>query len=376
MENSHLEKADIDAVEKAAGYSFTNQDLLRQAFARRQNARGGAREDNSVLALIGGSILDAFAVRILAERYGFYFSECKNYDAENDPNEFCSDKKENQFSQIKNSLLGKETLSAAADELGLGRYARAGGKGRKSSSPANDDLFRAVIGAIALDSGWNRETIESAADYMLRPQERLDKADDGIADVVGLVYGWSVKNCGMPPETEIEERKRVLGGLLSAGFRKKETRMKKNLAEVPADEAAQKEPLFRCTLRLDGTERTFTGTGRTKSEARKEACADAYTFLEDNGLLFSARSEIKDPNRNDAVNQLDALYRKGYFSEPEYSFSQSEKEEINGNPLWTACCRIADLDSSSEAKSATKKEAKREAAYLMLVSVLGMEKDL
>ena len=374
MKNSHLEKADIDIIESAAGYSFSNPDLLRQAFARRQKAGGGAGEDNTVLALIGGSVLEAFAARILAERYGFYFSECRNYDAAKDPNEFCSDVKEDRLSRIKSGLLGRETLSAAAYELGLSGFAGASGKGGKRGPTAGDDIFKAVIGAVALDSGWDQKAVESAADYMLRPRERLDKTEDGTADVVGIVYGWSVKNCGMPPKAETEERKRAPAGPVSAIFRKKEPRQKKHTEA--ADGAPLPETVFRCTLRLDGTERAFTGDGSTRGEARRAACADAYAFLEENGLLFSARGEIKNPNRNDAVNQLDSLYRKGYFSEPEYSFSQSEKEEINGNPLWTACCRIADLDSSSEAKSATKKEAKREAAYLMLVSVLGMEKDL
>ena len=99
-----------------------------------------------------------------------------------------------------------------------------------------------------------------------------------------------------------------------------------------------------------------------------EACKLAYIYLDDNDYLFSIRDEIDNPNKDDAINQLEILARRGYFSIPIYDFEQTYDKD--GNPIWKSTCRIAEESKSFSAKSSSKKDAKKSAAFKMLQNVL------
>ena len=88
-------------------------------------------------------------------------------------------------------------------------------------------------------------------------------------------------------------------------------------------------------------------------------------------MLPSIRDEIENPNRDDAINQLETLARRGYFSIPTYEFK--ETYDNNGNPIWNCECHIAEEDYYFDGTSSSKKEAKKDSAFRMLFYVLGME---
>ena len=106
----------------------------------------------------------------------------------------------------------------------------------------------------------------------------------------------------------------------------------------------------------------------TKNEARKAVCALAYEYLERNNMLFYIQDEIPNPNINDAINQLEILARRGYFSIPFYTFEQ--EYNTNGNPVWKCTCHITETAIFFSAKSSSKKQAKKQAAYQMLKYIL------
>ena len=116
--------------------------------------------------------------------------------------------------------------------------------------------------------------------------------------------------------------------------------------------------------------RSYRGYGESKSEARMNVCRLAYDDLKEKGIIKeqTIRDEIDDPNRNDAVSQLEILARRGYFSIPEYEFSQTL--DGNGNPVWTAECRIRGYGKRFKKTSSSKKGAKKDAAFSMLNFVL------
>ena len=99
------------------------------------------------------------------------------------------------------------------------------------------------------------------------------------------------------------------------------------------------------------------------------ACKLAYKFLLENELLFSIQDEIDNPNKADALNQLEILARRGYFSIPTYEFEQ--KYDKNGNPVWKCYCSIKEHKDSFSSVSSSKKDAKKSAAFKMLKNVLG-----
>lgn len=99
-------------------------------------------------------------------------------------------------------------------------------------------------------------------------------------------------------------------------------------------------------------------------------CKLAYEYLQKHDLLFSIRDEIENPNKEEAINQLETLSRRGYFSIPTYDFEQSY--DSNGNPVWTCECHIEEEEYYFDETSSSKKDAKKGAAYSMLIYVLGL----
>lgn len=112
----------------------------------------------------------------------------------------------------------------------------------------------------------------------------------------------------------------------------------------------------------------FRGFGRSKAEARMAVCKVAHDYLSRNGQLFSIRDEIENPNKADAISQLEILVRRGYFSLPIYDFELNHDE--NGNPIWRCTCHIAEKPKDFKTKSSSKKDAKKSAAFEMLKYVL------
>lgn len=121
-------------------------------------------------------------------------------------------------------------------------------------------------------------------------------------------------------------------------------------------------------MKLIEQSRPFKGYGESKSEARKAVCKKAYIYLENHDLLFSILDEIDCPNKAEAINQLEILARRGYFSIPEYKFQH--KYDCNGNPVWKCTCYIDEAERYFKAESSTKKDAKKTAAFAMLEYVL------
>lgn len=97
-------------------------------------------------------------------------------------------------------------------------------------------------------------------------------------------------------------------------------------------------------------------------------CQVAYEYLCEKDLWLSIGDELDNPNKDDAINQLEILARRGYFSIPTYKFD--ETYDKNGNPVWESTCFITEENKSFSAKSSSKKEAKKAAAYKMLQHVL------
>ena len=94
----------------------------------------------------------------------------------------------------------------------------------------------------------------------------------------------------------------------------------------------------------------------------------AYEYLEENDLLMSIRDEIENPNKDEAISQLEILARRGYFPLPEYDFQQTY--DSDGNPIWDCNCIIEGVERTASAKSSSKKDAKKQAAFEMLQYVL------
>lgn len=128
---------------------------------------------------------------------------------------------------------------------------------------------------------------------------------------------------------------------------------------------------YHCYLKLLDSLPVFCGFSVSVREARMAACKLAYEYLDKHDMLPSIRDEIETPNLDDAINQLETLARRGYFSLPTYEFNL--EHDKNGNPVWTCECHIDEEEYYFDETSPSKKAAKKGAAYSMLRYLLGLE---
>lgn len=367
-------------VQGQIGYEFKNLDLLKQAFVRRSYTSENGGENNEVLEFIGDKVLDFAVVRLLIQKYGHIpngemtdqnirFGSGKelwfqnNINDEPESNQFHCDCDEGLLSRLKTKMVEKKTLARRMDELGFAEHLIMGKSDIQNKvneeRSVKEDLFEAIIGAVAIDSGWNLKDIQSVVEVMLEPDTFLQ--DESETNYVRLLQEWEMQENGLIPWYKYHELSYTASWY------------------IPFEGISQSFPMFYdysrlhfcCELKLLDSLPIFRGFGASKREARMAVCKLAYEYLEKNDMLFTIRDEIEDPNRDMAINQLEILARRGYFSLPTYEFEETYDD--NGNPLWKCECHIEEEEYDFDEISSSKKDAKKGAAYSMLLYVLGLE---
>lgn len=348
---------ELQFIQDQIGYTFKNTDLLQQAFVRRSYSEENSGENNEVLEFIGDKVLDLFVVKLLVTQYGVMSGQSR------DRNEFSSQKTEAQLTEIKKLLVQKKTLAARIEVLGLADYLIMG-KGdiqrhADQEYSVKEDLFEAILGAIAIDSSWDMTALDNAVEIMLAPDSIL--TDDSALDYVSLIEEWTSVRKKDIPLYHFDKR-----DYQSTWYNKFDF-------EGISQHLDFFDPListtnFHCLLKISDDLPIFRGFGRSQSEARRNVCKLAYEHLCRNNLWLSICDEIEHPNKDDAINQLEILARRGYFSIPTYDFN--EGYDLNGNPIWHCTCHISEEAQSFCEASSSKKDSKKSAAYKMLLHVL------
>lgn len=343
-----MNNEELQAVQERIDYWFENPDLLQQAFIRRSYSQEYGGGDNEVLEFIGDKALDFIIVKLLSEEYGDYAENYDDYDPNEDCNEYISDCRENKLSEMKRVLVEGKTLAKRIDILDLSGYLILGKGDQKNkvynNASVKEDLFEAIIGAVALDSDWDIETLEEVIDRMLDPYSYI--SDDIEDQYISIVQNWSIKNCGRYPDFICDKNK--------------------NYNPYVSSFTVNMDDRYQCKLILGDEE--FIGYGDTPSEARRNSAEQAYNYLEENELLSTIQDEIEEASESMAINQLETLSRRGYFDLPKYKYT--ETHDKNGNPVWQITCMVNDFDKVFNATDSSKKKAKKKAAFKMLIYIL------
>ncbi len=345
----------ISIIENNINYTFKNKDLLEQAFTRRSwSEENGRSADNEILEFIGDKALDLVIVKCLTERYGT-IRDIPILDEAGETvirraHVFDTDEyDEGRLSKIKANLVCSQSLSSAVCELNIAKYLKMSRGDEKSgviSEPhVKEDLFEAIIGAIAVDSGWDLKEIEKSVERMLKPTEKLDNGlnDD---DYIGSVQSWYQKrNGGALPVYEIAGSEN--------GFT-----AKVNIHPEYSDEYVY----------FDNMETVFTGYGRSKESARSDAARKAWEIIRAEQLSrISFEDLVGVPEKERAINQLQELWQKGCIEKPEYRFSK-KTDEKNGQDVWLCECIFGDFPTIGVERT-SKNEAKKEAAYATVLEL-------
>lgn len=345
---------DLIGIENQIDYKFKNKDLLQQAFVRRSYSSENGGSDNEVLEFIGDRVLDLVVVQLLTEEYGYMASDCDDFE-QDESDEFYSDCDEGELTEIKRSLVQRKNLAERIDMLGFADFLIMGNSDISNHVDEKDsvkeDLFEAIIGAVTLDCNWDMKVVKQVVEQMLEPDF---EADD--ENYIQLLQEWSLQRNGILPLYHVELYN--TSHWYTPGY-------------VYEPEPLEKRPAYKAYLKIEGFDKIVLGFGDSQKEARMDAARCAYLYLEQNDLLFTIRDEIEDPNRNDAISQLEILARRGYFSIPRYAYE--EEYDKNGKPIWICECIVDELDYTTSAKSSVKKDAKKAAAFEMLMNVLEEE---
>lgn len=226
-----------------------------------------------------------------------------------------------------------------------------------------EDLFEAIIGAVTIDCNWDLEQIQNVVEAMLDIEFYLENGFDDENNYVDLIIQWSQKKYGNVPIFMYSDDKSADKYTCKIFFME-------GLPNNPLSGGAQKrnelspdEYVRQC---LNGN--FFRGEGYSKSQARMNAAINAYEYLEENSLLITLEDIIGEPCEERAINQLQELAQKGYCEMPEYFFEESHDE--NGNPVWHCECHVDGQEYYYQYDSSSKKQAKRKAAYDMLVDIV------
>lgn len=317
-------------------------------------------ENNEVLEFIGDKVLDLIVVKLLAEKHG----EIKKAKIGN-MNElelFVSELDEGELTEKKRKLVEKKNLAKRMRDLGFSKYLIMSKGDLKNelqySKSVMEDLFEAIIGAIALDSNWNLKEIQNVVECMLD----LENDSEDNENYVNKLQEWSLKRYGVLPDIQLGKLDRYESPNQFCHV------SNEIIAPWQHYEIIRIADVKKCVITLEEINYKFIGYGYSNSEARSTASKIAYEYLKENDLLLSIKDEIDEPNAEDAISQLEILARRGYFSIPTYNFKQTYDKD--GNPIWSCVCNINEIEKSFSKKSSSKKDAKKNSAYKMLKYVL------
>lgn len=350
---------DYERIESLIGYKFERRDLLQQAFTRKSYTNETNDGDNNeVLEFIGDKALDFVVVKALSEYYG----EINKRD------EFACDLTEGKLTEQKKRFVESAMLAHCIDELELSQYLIMG-KGDKKNNVQNDthvkeDLFEAIMGAVAIDSNWDIDALQDVAELMLNIDHYLEHGFDDEDNYVMLVQQWSQKKYGELPgyafqDTDEYKVNRIIHCYSIIG-------------ERDTIENEDSDGPITCKLYIDNGN-PFVGFGYSKSKARMAAAEIAYEYLGENDMLYTMKDAIGEPTWEKAVSQLQELAQKGYIPFPKYDFD--ERHDEDGNPVWYCECHVEGYDDFYWSEQSSKKIAKRNAAHGMLLNVLDMPDD-
>ena len=314
----------FNEVEQIIGYEFNNKNLLMQAFMRRSyGIESGAYSDNEVLEFVGDRVIDYVLVRCMMSQYArFYGVNCFE-------NMFQCSCKEGTLNRILVHYKEGDYLANRLYALRLDKYALCG-KGDEFTFDAAGDTMEAIIAAVAMDCDWNYSVIEELVERLLNIH--LEESDI-TQDSFNILNSWH----------------------------------KRHFMDDPVYDVFQEENhKFIChvTIKIPDSNKLYCIEGYpqlTRSRARSSAAQAAYDYLNEQGVWMNLKESLIEPNLENAINQLQELYQKGYVASPEY---ETEKDGRD----WVVSCRVGSRCTLQ--RSRTKIFAKKKAAYAELMEIL------
>lgn len=333
MENQSFKSDDIQS---KIGYSFSNQKLLEQAFTRRSYANEHSEcADNEVLEFYGDKVLSIY----LAKWFEQSFAKEQRQSYSLVQKYYFSQKNEGELSKLFSYYSDTEMLSKCIWNLGLESYLRLGKSDEnnevRNKATVAEDLFEAILGAVAIDSNWEFGKIFPVCTTMLGAGKYAENYIRRLQDYCrDSSYIFSDDSF---------------------------------LTLICLDGVT-----YTCTLTLRRSQCPYPpfkiqSTGNTAFEAKMEVAKKACEAFERVYMKDCIGGKINPEN---PVSQLQELYQHNWIDEPKYIWEEGFDEKTNEH-FWICKIYLVYFDYCFCGKRTTKKEAKKEAAINALEELLG-----
>ncbi|MBR7111989.1 MAG: hypothetical protein IKC75_03605 [Clostridia bacterium] len=194
-----MKSMDFEYVERRIGYTFQHKRLLEQAFTRKSyiNEKKDA-QSNEVLEFYGDRALEL----VITQKMSRYFGKVAEDGL------YHSTKDEGDLTKLKVELVRKEMLSfrIRAMELEARLFMSRGDKKQAAfeRDSVQEDLFEAILGAVAMDSDWDVKVLTRVVERMLNPEFYFKYGLDDRTDHRSLLGEWYQKRYGVEPNYQIE----------------------------------------------------------------------------------------------------------------------------------------------------------------------------
>lgn len=361
-----LEQEKIQEIEQKIGYEFDNKYLLTQAFIRTSyvNESKERVKSNEVLEFYGDRALEFVVTKLMAEKFGDVngiFLDGKPYG--DFFGEYNSEYSESKLSQIKASLVEKKALASAIDELDLQKYLYLG-KGDiereiEEEKSVKEDLFEAILGAVALDCNWNTEVLTKVVLAMHITEGRIDNIFIN-AQAFEENYPTTEYNVSIQDTTRLISNK-----LFWKGFERD--------VEINEWWNFQKRVVLTIRDKKSKILACYLGYGETRQEAvsnaKKNALNDKRGAKEINPILVAT----DNVSLENAINIMQELIQKGLLEKAEYRYNQTHVDE-QGNPRWQVELVIPKIGKCMAVGYTSKKDAKKAVAYRSICEIRDMIK--
>ena len=338
-----MNREDIDYVQSSIGYQFKNLKLLQQAFTRKSySAEHPEAQDNEVLEFYGDEALDLYVTKMLYKQ----FSKLKD-------GELVSEKNEGELTKLKSAFVTKQTLAQCAYNAGFYQFLYMGKSDEQNeiwkSASVNEDLFEAIVGAVAVDCDWDFSVLEKVCGTMLRMKTMNTY-------VAILVQQKSVELGFSHPEyhpigyqvNSLEDMRPF--NLFETRFCIQQWGYGRN----------PKTNLFEYGIQIG--DHKFLGTSdKDPYKAKLNADEKAFSFL----CNYEIKQKITGLDYSNPVSQLHELFQKKIIAfEPYYDFTEYHDE--NGNPIWRCEASLEGLSCNFIEEGISKKEVKQNVALKLL----------
>ncbi len=332
---------DRDYIQSAINYCFKNIRLLDQAFTRKSySAEHPDVQNNELLEFYGDRILDLFVTKMMYNK----FSKIVN-------NEFVSEKSEGELTKLKAVLVSKKSLAQCMRNFDFSKFLFLGKSDEQNdvqkSDSVNEDLFEAIIGAVAVDCNWNYPILEKVCEQMLQMETLNNKLTVLVKEKAYSLYSeypahkqryWPVNNA-----EDLLPHNYFNNGFLG----------------IP-EFSTSKNPqtgLHEYGMVINGKE--IIGTGDGPFPAKLDAEKKAYHFL----CQEEIKRSFKNLDYSNPVSTLHELIQKKIISDVYYDFTEYHDE--NGNPIWNCTVTLEGYEKFS-ADNVSKKQVKQDAALKLL----------